>query len=137
MLSEKKIRKMIRLSDYENGLGSTDLKRTHYKKSDYIRLQLLKTAVAVAVAGFLVLILVGICCMDYIMIHIFEIPFREVAILGGLGLIVVEIPALIVTGHMAFRQYEESKLRVKEYDATLQELLTLYEEEEGQEESAL
>ena len=137
MLSETKIRKMIRLSDYENGLGSTDLKRTHYKKSDYVRLQLLKTIVAVAVSGFLLLILVGICHMDYIMIHMFEIPLREVAILGGVGLIVVEIPALIVTGHMANRQYEESKLRVKEYDATLQELLTLYEEEEGQEESAL
>lgn len=137
MLSETKIRKMIRLSDYENGLGSTDLKRTHYKKSDYIRLQLLKTTVAVAVACFLILILVGICRMDYIMIHMFEIPFREVVILGSLGLIVLEIPALIVTGHMANRQYEESKLRVKEYDATLQELLASYEEEEGQEESAL
>ena len=137
MLSETKIRKMIRLSDYENGLGSTDLKRTHYKKSDYIRLQLIKTTVAVAVACFLILILVGICRMDYIMIHMFEVPFREVVILGSLGLIALGIPALLVTGHMANRQYEESKLRVKEYDATLQELLALYEEEEGQEESAL
>lgn len=137
MLSEKKIRKMLRLSEYENGLGSTDLKRTHYKKVDYIRLQLLKTAVSIVVAALLILFLVALCRMDYVMIHLFELPFHKIAVLGGLGVILTGIPALLVTGHIAGRQYDESKLRVKEYDATLQELLALYEEEEGQEENAL
>lgn len=137
MLNEKKIRKMIRLSEYENGLGSTDLRRIHYRKMDFVRLQLLKTAVSIAVAVFLVLLLLAICRMDYVMIHLFELPYRDIVLLGGLGLILVEIPALFVTGRMASRQYEEAKLRVNEYDTTLQELLTLYEEEEGQEESAL
>lgn len=137
MLDEKKIRKMIRLCEYENGLGSTDLRRIHYKKMDYVRLQLLKTAVSIAVAVFLFLLLLAICRMDYVMLHLFELPYRDIVLLGGVGLILVEIPALFVSGRMANRQYEEAKLRVNEYDMTLQELLTLYEEEEGQEESAL
>lgn len=66
----------------------------------------------------------------------FEIPFRRIIIPAGAGLVVTEVVALIVTGRMAKRHYEEAALRVKEYDATLQELLALYEEEE-QEESAL
>ncbi len=136
MLREEKIRKMIRLSDYENGQGSTDLKRTHYTKADYVRLQLLKTAVAVATAGFLLLLLVAMCHLDYWMVHFFEIPFRRIMIPAGVGLVLTEVVALVVTGRMAKRQYEEAALRVREYDATLQELLALYEEEE-QEESAL
>lgn len=136
MLSEEKIRKMIRLSDYENGQGNTDLKRTHYKKADYIRLQLLKTGVAVLMAGFLLFVLVAMCCMDYWMVHLFELPFREIIVVSVAGLILTEILALLVTGRMGKRHYEEAEMRVKEYDTTLQELLALYEEEE-QEESAL
>lgn len=136
MLSEEKIRKMIRLSDYENGLGSTDLRRTRYNKTDYIRLQLLKTTVAIIIAAFLILLLIGICQIDYVMTHLFTLPFREISILGALGVLLAEIPALFVTGRMANRQYEESKMREKEYHATLEKLLALYEEE-GQEESVL
>ena len=58
MLSEEKIKKMIRLSDYENGQGSTDLKRTGYLKMDYIRLKVLGTFVSVTVAAFLVIVLI-------------------------------------------------------------------------------
>ena len=50
MLSEERIRKMIRLADYEKGIGSSDLKRTHYWRMDYVRMQILKTILAVFVA---------------------------------------------------------------------------------------
>lgn len=136
MLDEEKIRKMIRLADYESGLGSTDLRRTRYNKADYIRQQLLKTALAVVIAGFLVFLLIGICQIEYIMVHLFTLPYREIFILGGLGVLMAEIPALLVTGHMANQKYEESKIRENEYSITLQELLTLYEDE-GQEENSL
>ena len=53
MLSEEKIKKMIRLSGYENGLGSVDLRRTRYMKMDYVRLQVIKTVLSVIVAGCL------------------------------------------------------------------------------------
>ena len=51
VLSEEKIKKMIRLSGYENGLGSVDLRRTRYMKMDYVRLQVIKTVLSVIVAG--------------------------------------------------------------------------------------
>lgn len=137
MLSEEKIRKMIRLSDYETGLGSADLKKNHYKKMDYIRLQMLKTSVAVVTATILIFVLVCLCNLDYILIHLFEIPFGEVVMYAGAGLIVLEITFLLLTVRIAKRQYEESFLRVEEYNKTLHELLDLYVEEEGQEENAL
>lgn len=136
MLSEERIRKMIRLSDYENGLGSTDLKRTHYWRMDYVRLQLLKTILAVLVSFLLVLVLMALYNLEYVLQHVLELPYREILIYGGIATVVVGIVALFVTARLAGREYDESKSRVKEYYATLRELTGLYEEEEGQEENA-
>lgn len=135
MLSEERIRKMIRLSEFETGQGGTDLKRLHYKKMDYVRVQLLKTGIYVAIACLLTVVLVVMYRMEYWVKNLFELPYRQMFIWFGVGFILCEIIALIVTGRIASIKYEESKLRVKEYDVTLRELLELYEDEEGQEET--
>lgn len=136
MLSEDRIRKMIRLSDYEKGLGSTDLKRTHYWKMDYVRLQVLKTFLAVLVSFVLILLLIALHNLEYVLQHVLELPYKSILIYGGSCFIVTEVISVIVTVKLAGKGYEESKSRVKEYYATLQELEDLYEEEEGQEEES-
>ena len=136
LLSEERIRKMIRLSDYENGLGSTDLKRTHYWRMDYVRLQLLKTILAVLVSFVLVFVLMALYHLEYVLQHVLELPYREILLYGGIAAAVTVIVALFVTARLAGREYDESKSRVKEYYATLRELEGLYEEEEEQEENA-
>lgn len=136
MLSEDRIRKMIRLSDYEKGLGGTDLKRTRYWKMDYVRLQILKTFLAVLVSVMLIFVLIVLYNLEYVMQHVLELPYREILLYGGLGLVLAEATAIVVTIRLAGREYEESKSRVKEYYTTLRELETLYEEEEGQEEES-
>lgn len=136
MLSEERIRKMIRLSDYEKGLGSTDLKRTHYWKMDYVRLQVLKTFLAVIVAAVLVLLLIVLYNLEYVLQHVLELPYWEILVYGGGSLLAAEVAAVLTTVRMAGKEYEESKSRVKEYYKTLRELESLYEEEEGQEEEA-
>lgn len=136
MLSEERIRKMIRLSDYENGLGSTDLKRTHYWRMDYVRLQLLKTVLAILASFVLVFVLIALYHLEYVLQHVLELPYREILFYGGIAVGVAVIVALLVTARLAGREYDESSLRVKEYYATLRELTALYEEEEQQEESA-
>ena len=136
MLSEERIRKMIRLADYEKGLGGADLKRTHYWKMDYVRLQILKTFLAVLVSMVLIFVLLALYNLEYVMQHVLELPYREILLYGGIGFVLAELTAIVVTVKLAGREYEESKSRVKEYYATLRELETLYEEEEGQEEEA-
>ena len=136
MLSEDRIRKMIRLSDYEKGLGGTDVKRTRYWKMDYVRLQILKTFLAVLVSVMLIFVLIALYNLEYVMQHVLELPYREILLYGGLGLVLAEATAIVVTIRLAGREYEESKSRVKEYYTTLRELETLYEEEEGQEEES-
>lgn len=135
MLSEERIRKMIRLSDYEKGIGSTDLKRTHYWKMDYVRLQVLKTVLAVFISMVLVFMLLALYNLEYVLQHVLELPYRAILLYGGIAFAVAEIAAVIVTVRLAGREYDESRSRVKEYYVTLQELEKLYEEEEGQEEA--
>lgn len=136
MLSEEKIKKMIRLSDYENGQGATDLRRTRFLQMDYVRLQLLKTIVSVVVAAILIAVLLGIYNMEYILVHAMEIPYRTYFFWYVSVMLVVLVISVIVSGRIAAKQYRESLIRVKEYHTTLKELAALYESEE-QEDNAL
>lgn len=134
MLSEERIRKMIRLADYEKGIGNSDLKRTHYWRMDYVRMQILKTILAVFVAFVLGILLSVLYHMDYVMQHVWELPYRTILIYGGIVFVAVEILFVIFTVRIAGRAYDESRARVKEYYVTLMELEELYEKE-GEEET--
>ena len=94
MLSEEKIKKMIRLSDYENGQGSTDLKRVRYLKMDYVRLQILKTVASVLLAFLLILGIVAVYHVDYILQNALALPLRRLAIIGGGCVVGVGIAAV-------------------------------------------
>lgn len=130
MLSEEKIRLMIRLSDYEQNDGKADLERTKYYKMDYIRLQILKTLVSVSVAVILVVLLIGMYFMEYIITNALVIDYASI----GKYFLVIYILLLclfsFVTVSVSSIQYENSKKRVKEYYATLQELLAFYDRDD-------
>jgi hypothetical protein len=137
MLSEEKIKKMIRLSDYEKGIGHTDFARTHYAKKDYILVQVLKTILSVVLAGCLSAILFILYHADDILYETFLYSYKTYLIIGGCVISAFLIFVVAVTCIRAAKLYEESDNRVNEYAVTLQELLELYEKEEqgqGQEE---
>ena len=138
MLSEEKIKKMIRLSDYEKGQGSIDLERTKFMKMDYVRLQVIRTTLSVAVSSGLALCLVILYHLEYVMTNALILPYRTYALVGGAVFLALEALAVFITCRISSQKYEESKVRVKEYFVTLNELLDLYErEEQGQEDNAL
>ncbi len=130
MLSEEKIKKMIRLSDYETGQGRIDLKRVRYLKMDYVRLQVLKTIVSVLLAFLLILGIITIYNTDYVLQNALALPLHAVAFYGGAGVVMVCIVSIIVTCRMASREYEESRARAGEYESTLRELMEIYEKED-------
>jgi hypothetical protein len=130
MLSEEKIKKMIRLSDYETGQGRIDLKRVRYLKMDYVRLQVLKTIVSVLLAFLLILGIITIYNIDYVLQNALALPLHAVALYGGAGVVMVCIVSIIVTCRMASRGYEESRVRAEEYESTLRELMEIYVKED-------
>ena len=138
MLSEEKIKKMIRLAEYEKGQGSTDLKRVRYLRADYVRLKVHRAIASVIVAAFLILLLIAGYHTDFILQNALSMPLLPAGA-WALGCTAAGcVAAAILTGRAAARQYDESAVRAGEYRATLQELLALYEREEsGQEEQQL
>lgn len=130
MLSEEKIRIMIRLSDYEQNKGKTDFERTRYFKLDYVRMQILKTLVSVSAAVFLVVLLVGLYHMEYIITNALEIDYAGMAKYFLVLYILLLLLFTFVTVSVSSVQYEASKSRVKEYYAVLQELIGYYERED-------
>lgn len=130
VLSEEKIKKMIRLSDYENGLGGTDLRRTRYIKTDYVRLQVIKTVISVIIAGCLAALLFVIYHINEILYQPASFPWKTYFLTGGVIWVIFLALGCVFTCIRTSRLYAESKERVKEYDTTLHDLLELYDEEE-------
>ncbi len=139
MLSEKKIKLMIRLADYEQVQGKIDLERTKYFKLDYIRYQILKTLVCVTGAVFLVVVLIGMYYMEFIITNALELDYAGMTKYFLVIYILLLCLFSFVTVSVSSIRYEASKNRVKQYYSTLQDLLAYYEEEEEgvREESAL
>ncbi len=130
MLKEEKIRLMIRLADYEQNQGKLDLERTRYYKMDYVRLQILKTLVSVTGAVFLVVLLVGMYHIEYIITNALSLNYAEMGKFCFVIYVLLLFLFSAITVSVASVQYEMSKKRVKDYYATLQELLDYYEKEE-------
>ena len=134
MLSEERIKKMIRLSEYESGQGREDLKRVRYLKMDYVRLQVLKTLASVVTAFLLVIGIITAYNIDYVLQNALSLPLRSLSLYGGAGLLAVCIVSVAVTCRTASKEYEESSARAGEYESTLKELIRLYDkEDQGQE----
>lgn len=139
MLSEKKIRLMIRLSDYEQNQGKIDLARTKYFKLDYIRHEILKTIVSVTGAVFLSLLLIGMYHIEFLITNALELDYAWIAKYFFASYFLILFLFSFVTLSVSSVRYETSKNRVKEYYSTLQELISFYEDEEegNKEEGAL
>lgn len=72
------------------------MKRTHYCRMDYVRMQILKTILAVFVAFVLGILLSVLYHMDYVMQHVWELPYRTILIYGGIVFVAAEILFVIL-----------------------------------------
>ena len=139
MLSEERIKKMIRLSDYEAGMGELDLRRTRYRRRDYVRLQVLRAVAGMVAASILILGMVMLYFIDRIPLKLYvsEGFFtwdRTLEIAGGVVVWLILLGILCsFTKKRSKREYDEAAARVYEYDLTLDELLRLYEDEKKEE----
>ena len=121
MISEKKIKIMTSLAQYEKKEGVKDLRINRYSCSDYVRMETMKVGVALVVA---LLLLSGI-------IIIFQI--ENVISMMRKGTIAV--PAILTTRSRAEHRYNEAMVRINAYERQLEKLLEVYEEEENEDKS--
>ena len=135
MISEERIKKMIRLSDYESGIGDRDLRITRFKQKDYIRLGALRTVAGVMAATVLVFVFMAFYFEDVIPWSQFVseglFTFNNLIWLAaGVFVWLILLAIAVSYSHSKNKQeYLESSARVAEYEQTVLELIKLYEDE--------
>lgn len=132
MVNERRVKQMSRLAVYENRMGKENLKVSAYYRSDYIRLQELKTIVSVTIAyGICLLGSIGLR-LEYILDHLMEIDYKKLGIMVGLGYVIVLAIFFFVSRILAVRRYEKAKSNFNTYYTLLEELEECYEEDDEQ-----
>jgi len=89
MLNNEKINVMSRLALFEQK-EKEDISMSKYYKTDYIRLQILKTIVSVTIGYLLILLMIGIYKAEYIISHAVSLDYV------GIGKTILGIYILIL-----------------------------------------
>ncbi len=129
MLNNKKIRTMTKLALYEQMDGKEDIRMGKYYKTDYVRLQVLKTVINSTVGYILILILIGMYKAEYIISNLVTFDFVRIGqyILG----FYIMMMAVFVTGSILgySLKYDKSRKDLSKYYKSLKKLSSFYQDE--------
>ena len=129
MLSEEKIKRMIRAAEYESGQGIEDLKKVKFSKKDYLRSRIIKSVFYIVMAMLILMFLFIIYDYKNMIRYGDTIYFESVIWPVLLFFFLIGIPTFIVTAQKANLEYDEAKSRSLEYLDALIELKNMIEEE--------
>lgn len=129
MLNNDKIRTMTKLAVYEEIKGKEDLKMANYYKTDYVRLQVLKTSVSATLGYVLILLLITMYKADYIIAKVVTLDFVRIGQLV-LGFYII-IMAIYITSTIIWYNYKYNKSRknLSKYNKMLKKLINFYQQE--------
>ena len=131
MLNMKKVRLMTRLAIYEKREGREDIRLSKYYRTDYVRLNVLKTVVAVTVGYLLVLLMLGMYHSEYLIREAVNLDYRSIGlrILGAyIAILTVYVCASLI-GYTIY--YNHSRKKLSKYFKMLKKLSRMYQEEES------
>ncbi len=131
MLNIRKTRLMTKLAIYEQGPGKQDIRLSKYYKSDYVRLQILKTILSVTVGYLLVLTLVGLYKSEYLIAQAVNLDYRAI----GMTVLVIYVVLLTVYTVGAIIgysiKYDLSRGKLAKYFRMLKVMRRFYRDEES------
>jgi len=126
MLDAKKIHLMTELARYENEQGKENLKISHYYRSDYIGIGLLKNLLLISVGYMLIWGLIVAYNLDFVLDNVHKIDFSMLIFEVVLGYLIIMVPYLIVVYIKRFAHYEKAKKSVEAYYEGLDDLMRMY-----------
>lgn len=136
MLSKKKIKIMFRMSSYESGVGKNDLNTIKYYKSDYVRLNILKSIVALTFSYALILVMIAAYNLDYLVKNAVNLPYQRIGFtVLGIYLLLVAFYTFISISVYSLR-YDASRKRVQKYFRYLKYLKKYYQSDKSEEDNA-
>lgn len=132
MLNNRKVRLMSRLAIYEQTEGKEDVRISKYFRTDYVRLNTLKTIVAVTFGYLLVLLLLVVYHSEYLIREAVTLDYQAIITrYAGIYLILIVLYcAAAMIGYMI--KYRMSRKKLAKYFRMLRRLRSLYREEDGE-----
>ncbi len=136
MLNIRKTRLMTKLAIYEKKEGKPDIHRSKYYKTDYVRLQMLRTILAVTFGYLLVLLMVVIYKSEYLIEQAVNLDYRAIGT-TVLVVYVILLTVYIVGAIIGYSiQYDMSRGKLSKYFRMLQIMRKLYKEEAGEDKAS-
>lgn len=131
VLNIRKTRLMTKLAIYESGEGRQDIRLSKYYKTDYVRLQVLKTIVSVTFGYLLVLLMVAMYRSEYLISQAVNLDYKAIAT-TVLVIYVVILTVYIVGTIIGYSiLYDLSRGKLTRYFRMLKVMRKIYREEEG------
>jgi uncharacterized membrane protein YesL len=129
MLNNRKIRVMTKLALFEQKEGKEDITMSKYYKTDYVRLNVLKTVVNVTIGYVLILLMIGMYKAEYIISKAVTLDFIRIGqyILGFYIMIMTIYITCSIIGYSI--KYDQSRKNLSKYYKTLKKLSNIYQEE--------
>lgn len=132
MLNNRKVRLMSRLAMYEKDFGKEDIRLSKYYRTDYVRLNVLKTIVALTLGYLLIMLILVVYNSEYLLEHALSINYKDlIGKYAAVYVIVLTVyVALCMIGYMV--KYRISRKKLAKYFRMLRKLRSMYREESGE-----
>lgn len=132
MLDNRKIRIMAKLALYEKKEGKEDIKLSKYYRTDYVRLQVLKTVVSVTFAYLLILAIIAIYKSEYLIANAVVLDYKGIG-LKILGIYLTLLTVFLISTMLGFSvKYRSSRKKLSKYFRMLKKLRRMYRIEDGE-----
>lgn len=130
MVDTEKTKLMTRLAIYEKHDGQEDISMAKYFKSDYVRMQLLKTILAVTFGYLLILSMIAIYYSEFLIENALKLRYGYLGmkILGYYMLMMVVYIVAVIIGYTI--KYTVSHRRLGKYYKALSKVRKLTDEQE-------
>ncbi len=129
MLNNEKIRVMTKLALYEQKEGKEDIRMGKYYKTDYVRLEVLKTVVNITIGYALILLMIGIYKAEYIISKAVTLDFPRIG-QYILGFYIIIMTIYVISSIIGYSfKYDKSRKALGKYYKVLKRLLNIYDEE--------
>lgn len=135
MLNEEKIKSMTKAAAYEIGPEKKNIQITSYFRTDYIGLQLIKSAIAYVVAFCLIVVIWGMTDTQNLMLQLTHGDYvqsllKKLAVLFIAGLVIYEVAVYVYYSW----KYRRALVSVEKFQAHLKKINKFYETQESADE---
>ncbi len=131
VLNQDKVRTMTKLAIYEKNEGREELKINKYYKSDYIRLQVIKSFVGCTLGFLLVVGFIALYNMEYLVINLIKLDFAMIGKYLILIYVIVSIFYIFVAIARATIEVNKTKKGLYKYNSLLNDLRKIYDKDEA------